>query len=746
MPFVLVTRDRQCLFFQHTGSTARRSRADEGVAVTPRSDMGRRLDGFVAVDVDPRWCIVVEGFDPQTERVRGALMALADGRVGVGGASLAGHAGERRWTVAGGVYKGDGPETHLLPGPVGFHLPYRLAPGAALRRVLDLRTGVLSETIVTDAGAATAVRFCSLARPGVSAMRAHCPDSRAGPLLLPSTDGDVSEEGADGDIVWMSASGGSDASGGIVAAAHDTMTPVGVATIADRVVAYDTDGAKPPSADMAIRRARDAAAIGFDGLLTEHRAAWSSRWDDADIVVQGDDALQLATRFALFHLMASVPEEGEAAVGARGLTGEGYRGHVFWDADTFTLPFLAATRPAAARAMLEYRLQRLPAAQAIARASGRGGARFPWESAGSGFDVTPRSARDRTGELVPIRTGLLEEHIVAQVAWAACCYADWTGDVEFAGGPGLRLLVETARYWRTRIRVSRDGTAHIYGVIGPDEYHETVDDNAFTNVMARWNLRRAADAVEAAPTGAPDVDADEIALWRERAGALVDGFDPTTGVYEQFDGFNRLESLLLAEVAPRRPIAADLLLGATRVRGAQVLKQADVLMLHHLIPDEVVPGTLAANLDFYEPRTAHGSSLSPAVHAALFARAGDHDRALDALGIAARIDLDDLTGTTAGGLHLATMGGLWQAFAFGFAGLRPSANRLRIDPSHPPAWEALEVRVRYRGSRVVVRSEQSMFTIRADPHADVLVGSTPYTAGPAGLRFSRSGPNWEPIG
>jgi trehalose/maltose hydrolase-like predicted phosphorylase len=714
--------------------------------VTPRSDMGRRLDGFVAVDVDPRWCIVVEGFDPQTERVRGALMALADGRVGVGGASLAGHAGERRWTVAGGVYKGDGPETHLLPGPVGFHLPYRLAPGAALRRVLDLRTGVLSETIVTDAGAAHAVRFSSLARPGVSVMRAHCPDSRAGLLLLPSTDGDVSEEGADGDIVWMSASGGSEASGGIVAAAHETRIPVGVATIADRVVAYDTNGARPPSTDMAIRRARDAAAIGFDALLAEHRAAWRNRWDDADIVVQGDDALQLATRFALFHLMASVPEEGEAAVGARGLTGEGYRGHVFWDADTFTLPFLAATRPAAARAMLEYRLQRLPAAQAIARASGRGGARFPWESARSGFDVTPRSARDRTGELVPIRTGLLEEHIVAQVAWAACCYTDWTGDVEFAARPGLRLLVETARYWRTRIRVSRDGTAHIYGVIGPDEYHETVDDNAFTNVMARWNMRRAADAVEAAPTGAPDVDADEIALWRERADALVDGFDPATGVYEQFDGFNRLESLLLAEVAPRRPIAADLLLGATRVRGAQVLKQADVLMLHHLIPDEVVPGTLAANLDFYEPRTAHGSSLSPAVHAALFARAGDYDRALDALGIAARIDLDDLTGTTAGGLHLATMGGLWQAFAFGFAGLRPSANRLRIDPSHPPAWEALEVRARYRGSRVVVRSEQSMFTIRADPHADVLVGSKPYTAGPAGLRFSRSGPNWEPIG
>ena len=237
--------------------------------------------------------------------------------------------------------------------------------------------------------------------------------------------------------------------------------------------------------------------------------------------------------------------------------------------------------------------------------------------------------------MVPIRTGLLEEHITADVAWAACCYIDWTGDAVFAHGPGLRLLVETARYWRSRVRFDKQhAAAHIYGVIGPDEYHETVDDNAFTNVMARWNLRKAASSVEAAPGGAPDVDAAEVALWREAADALVDWFDSESGVYEQFAGFNRLESLLIEDVAPRRPIAADLLLGPARVRSAQVVKQADVLMLHHLIPDEVAPDTLAPNLGFYGPRTAHGSSLSPPVHASLFARAGDYDRALQALHLA----------------------------------------------------------------------------------------------------------------
>lgn len=698
--------------------------------------------------VDPLWCVVLEGFDPDRERVREALAALADGRVGLGGATLAGHPGERRWAVAGGVYEGDGPATRLLPGPVGFHLPYEIGPGAPLRRVIDLRGGVVWEHCVIDAGALHAVRFASLARPGLSVMRAQCPSSRRGPLLKPSTDGTLTDQGIDGDVTWMTALSTSPAGGGITAAAHEqghATDDRNEATVLDRVVAYATATDGPPDTGLAVHRAREAAEIGFEQLFAEHRQAWSNRWDDADICIEGDDELQLATRFALFHVMVSVAEEGEAAVGARGLTGEGYRGHVFWDADTFTLPFLAATRPAAARAMLEYRLRRLPAAQEMARRSGRSGARFPWESARSGFDVTPRSAPDRTGRVIPIRTGLLEEHITAEVAWAACCYIDWSGDADFAHGPGLRLLVETARYWRSRVRFDKQHAAHIYGVIGPDEYHETVDDNTFTNVMARWNLRKAASAVEAAPGGAPDVDAAELARWREAADALVDGFDSESAVYEQFAGFNRLESLLIEDVAPRRPIAADLLLGADRVKSAQVVKQADVLMLHHLIPDEVGPDTLAPNLRFYGPRTAHGSSLSPPVHASLFARVGDFDRALQALHLAARMDLDDLTETTPGGLHLATMGGLWQAFAFGFAGLRPIGDLLQVDPRHPPRWKALEMRVRFRGSRVRVRTEESALTIHAEPGAAVLVGSGQYDVGPNGLRFALRGPNWEVV-
>jgi trehalose/maltose hydrolase-like predicted phosphorylase len=418
--------------------------------------------------------------------------------------------------------------------------------------------------------------------------------------------------------------------------------------------------------------------------------------------------LQLAVRFALFHLIASVSDEGEAAVGARGLSGRAYRGHVFWDSDVYVLPFLAATHPPAARAMLEYRIRRLPAALRAARTQGRHGARFPWESARSGQDVTPERVRDRRGTLTPVLTGELEEHIVADVAWAAAYYIDWTGDRAFAAGAGRDLLVQTARWWASRIEQDEHGRGHIRGVIGPDEYHEQVDDNAYTNVMARWNLRRAVEG------GGDALDEAERHRWLDLADAIVDGYDPKTGIYEQFVGFHRLEPLLITELAPQRPVAADMLLGHDRMRGSQVIKQADVLMLHYLLPDEVATRSLEPNLDFYDPRTAHGSTLSPGVHAALLARAGRFEQALEMLRLTARIDLDDIGHMTAGGLHLAAMGSLWRALAYGFAGLRPAGDALAIDPVRPP-WKSLELRVRFRGSRVRARIRSDAVELIADP-------------------------------
>jgi trehalose/maltose hydrolase-like predicted phosphorylase len=388
------------------------------------------------------------------------------------------------------------------------------------------------------------------------------------------------------------------------------------------------------------------------------------------------------------------------------MSGSASRGHVFWDSDVFVLPFLAATHPPSARAMHEYRVRRLPAAREAAAALGRRGARFPWESALTGFDVTPRSFRDHDGQHLEIRTGDLEEHIVADVAWAAEAYRAWTGDPEFSEGPGRALVLETARYWDSRIESGGDGRAHILGVIGPDEYHGPVDDNSFTNVMARWNLRRAARL--------PGSTTEEKQRWRELAGRLVDGYDPQTRVYEQFAGFSDLEPLVISDMVPRRPVAADLLLGRERVAGAQILKQPDVLMLHHMLPGVTATGSLSPNLDFYEPRTAHGSSLSPGIHAGLFARVGRMKEAVAMLRLTARLDLDEVTGTTAGGLHLAAMGSVWQALVEGFAGIRPARDALLVDPQLPRCWTALEIPIRYRGTRVRFRLEPDSIRVEAD--------------------------------
>ena len=658
--------------------------------------IARRRQGELPIaELDPTWALTIDDIDPLLERFHESLFTLADGRLGTRGSVIT------RWphsdpaVVMSDVYTRTGPEAHLLAAPGWNTLALDRSSPRAARRVLDLHAGVLHQQLQLDAGRIDALLFSSLSRPATVALRVR--DRDAGvrvdrPLVAPI--GPTYEEGQADAAVWMRVRG---RPGSIVAAAHDQLRGAVSDRVIDRLATYE--GVVRGLADerAALDRLQSARRLGFDGLLAEHRREWASRWEDADIVIDGDPQMQLAVRFAIFHLLASAPDSGEAAVGARGLSGQGYRGHVFWDSDVFVLPFLAATHPQAARAMLEYRVRRLPAATRAAKSQGRDGARFPWESARTGQDVTPQQARDAHGELVPILTGPREEHIVADVAWAAACYIDWTGDQSFAAGPGRELIVQTARWWASRIERDADGSGHIRGVIGPDEYHENVDDNAYTNVMARWNLKRAAVA------GVDVVDPSERRHWLDLAEAIVDGYDPATGIYEQFDGFAALEPVLISELAPQLPVAADMLLGHARTQASQVVKQADVLMLHYLVPDETAARSLAPNLDFYGPRTAHGSTLSPGVHATLLARAAQLAQALEMLRLTARIDLDDIGHMTAGGLHLAAMGSVWRTLTLGFAGLRPVGDALAIDPVLAPGWDSLEVRVRFRDTRVRIR-------------------------------------------
>lgn len=633
------------------------------------------------IDEDPEWVLTLTGGNPEGIRRDETLLSLGDGVIGLRGSHEDLDENETPLLLAAGVYTGQGSGEHLLEGP----WPLALSLGAIRdheRRRLDLRSGVLVREGAEGGDGIRTLRFVSAGHQGAVVQRAEGPleSISLGASLSKPADRGTTSGVTDGGNLWARSRGDR---GGISMVASQVTSRDGERRTIERLTAYAADPRRPPSISRAASLLDRVKEAGFERLLSEHRAVWAQRWDDACVWIPDDPEAQLAVRFALFQLWNNVGTHGEAAVAARGLTGPGYAGHVFWDADIFVLPAMASMSPRAARAMLEYRLRRLPQACVRARSLRMNGARFPWESAAEGDDVTPTSGR-ANGEWVPILTGTLEEHIVADVAWAAWWYAQWTDDQAFLTGPGQALLTDTARYWASRVQVETDGSAHLRHVIGPDEYHEDVDDNAYTNLLASWNLRSAATLTSSA---------EEAAQWREIADALVDGYAPDTHRHEQFAGYYKLEPLLAGDVGSP-PFAADLLLGAARTSASQIIKQPDVLMAHHLLPGSMPTGSLVADLDFYLPRTAHGSSLSPAISASLLARAGRPDEALALLNIALRLDLDDLTGITSAGLHLATLAGVWQALLVGFVGARVEAGALSLDPHLPTLWRSLRVRFR----------------------------------------------------
>jgi len=312
---------------------------------------------------------------------------------------------------------------------------------------------------------------------------------------------------------------------------------------------------------------------------------------------------------------------------------------------------------------------------------------------------------------VEILTGKMEHHISADVAYAVWQYWRATGDDDFFLCAGAEILLDTARFWTSRAVLEADGRRHTRHVIGPDEYHEDVDDNAFTNVMARWNIARALEAMDLLRARWPDhatalqeklaLADDELADWRDAITRILSGLDPATGIYEQFAGFHALEPLDLAAYADRT-VPIDVVIGRERTQRSQVLKQADVVALIALLPEEF-PGAMAeTNFRHYEPLCAHGSSLSAGMHALVAARLGDAEMAVAYLRETAATDLD-LDPNSAGGVRIAGLGALWQAVILGFCGLDLTGDTLRIDPKLPPQWRSLSFRVCWRGRSVVIR-------------------------------------------
>jgi trehalose/maltose hydrolase-like predicted phosphorylase len=509
-----------------------------------------------------------------------------------------------------------------------------------------------------------------------------------------------------------------------------------------RIVAVARGDAEADDPGAVVRHAlEEAQSIGWRGVLDAHTSAWADRWSRSAIAIGGDPAAEQAVRFAAYHLNgAANPGDAAVSVAARALTGPDYKGHVFWDTEIYLLPFYCLTWPEAARAMLMYRHGTLPAARAKAASMGWRGAMFAWESADTGAEATPDQAVGPDRRVLQILCGKQEQHITADVAYAVWHYWIATGDEGFLREAGAEILLEAGRFWASRAGLEADGQCHIRGVIGPDEYHETVDDNAFTNVMARWTIRRALDVAALMSERWPEtwtglsarfaLADGELAKWRATADAMATGLDRRTGVFEQFAGYNGLEPIDLASYAGRS-VPMDVILGRERTENSQIIKQADVVALLGLLPDEFAGDTGAINFDTYLPRCSHGSSLSRAMHGLVAARLGRSEQALDFLRQTCAIDLADTHAALDGGVHIASLGGAWMITVLGFAGITLLPDALAINPQLPACWSTLEFACQWRGRLLNFRIDQSghslIATLTAGESMTLIVQGGPHT-------------------
>lgn len=653
--------------------------------------------------------------DPSQASVNAARLSATDGCVGSQSISEIGcPPGLDRAVRVAGLY-GPEPPGLLLSGPAWTPVGWT---GEGLTWSLDMATGTVTHRLRLDGTEVETRRWAMAGHPG---SQVYVAPTVGRSEVSPSTPRASVLIGADGTAA--------------VTAVADRRLDDRLQRVATTVIGDSTSRALAQATTAAQRLVeREPSA-----LVADQDRRWADRWSRCRVSIDGDPRAELRTRFVLFQLLALTDHREELPIGARGLTGEGYGGHVFWDADTFVLPSLASVAPSAARAMIEYRLQRLGSARDFARADGHPGARFPWESAASGIDVTPRWGARPAGEPVAIRTGQQELHIGSDIALAVQSYRRWTGDDRVLESGAAEATIEIARYWASRITTDDDGRGHLNGVIGPDEYHEDVDDNAFTNRMAAWTLR---EASRLAATDYPSLATEaERTTWSRVAASIDLGYDASRGRHRQFAGYDRLDPILAATIA-EPPFAADLLLGSAAVQRSQLIKQADVVMMHHLIPDDMPAGSLDRDLAYYLPRTAHGSSLSPSMHAAVLARAGRPDEALRWYDLALALDLDDLTQTGSGGLHYANLGGTWQALLAGFLGIRPRAGGLVVDPNLPLRWDAVRVGFLYRGMQVEIEAEATRAKVETEAPVSFLGPEGADLGTTENLRLTRTAAGW----
>lgn len=479
----------------------------------------------------------------------------------------------------------------------------------------------------------------------------------------------------------------------------------------EKAISYHTASTVPVSelAERAERTVSRASELGFSSFIAGQAAELARYWANADVTITpalGAEVetagLQQAIRFNLFHVFQATVRTDGAGMAAKALTGSGYSGHYFWDTETYVLPVLIYTAPDLARNLLRFRELLLPAARKRAMEVNQDGALFPWRTI-NGQEAGAYYA-----------AGTAQYHINADIAFALSRYLEASGDVDFLANGAIDILVETARLWND-LGFWRRGAVdsfHIYGVTGPDEYTTVVNDNAYTNVMARLNLRNAARAVEFLRRERPDdylrlidrlgLTEAEVAAWRRAADFMHVGYDERLGVHPQDDTFLEKEVWDL-EHTPAEQFPLLLHYHPLVIYRFQVIKQTDLVLAMLFQGNEFTPDEKRRNFEYYDPLTTGDSSLSAVAQCVLAAEVGYQDLAYRYFTESLYVDLSNRKDNTKDGIHLAAAGGVWTMLAQGFAGFRDYRGQYLFSPRLPEQWNELSFALVLAGERIGVR-------------------------------------------
>jgi len=478
---------------------------------------------------------------------------------------------------------------------------------------------------------------------------------------------------------------------------------------------------------MAIDNLKKFTEIGYDKLFDAHKKRWDQLWKQIDITLDGPDFDQLAIRFSQFHIYQMTPVHDERlSIAAKGLSGEGYKGHVFWDIEIFILPFFIYTFPKIAKRLLLYRYRFLDGAREKAKENGFEGAMYPWECADTGCEVTPKwgGVDFKTGKPQRIWTGELEQHITCDIVYSIWNYFQATYDHDFMYNYGLEIMLETSRFWASRLEYNPEKDQYeINDVTGPDEYSEHINNNTFTNYMVKWQLNKTIQFSKWVKMNQPEfwkkvtskikLTLNELSDWKEKADKIYIGMDKTSGFIHQYEGFtDKREVDLLKYKGKVEAITQDY--NWEEITQMQVLKQSDIIMLLYLLGDDFSQETKRLNWDYYEPRTLHDSSLSQSIHAILALDIDDIKKGYEYFERSIRIDLGEDLKTSWGGLHAASLGGNWQAVVNGFGGVRITYDgKLRINPHLPKRWKNLKFKITWRGEKYSIEINKNKITFKA---------------------------------